>query len=184
MSEPKSDLLVPVSERDHVRGPAAAVHSLVEYGDFDCPFCRGAYPIVRELLSRFTADVRFVFRYNPRGDLHEHALVAARAAEAAALHGRFWEMHDRLFEHPHALTEQDMPAHAAAIGLDAAAFEVDFHSARVLERVREDEVGGLRSGVIGTPTFFVDGRHFRDKPDMPTLTQALLAAGAKEHRGA
>jgi protein-disulfide isomerase len=175
------DLHVPVSARDHVRGAPHGRLTLVEYGDFDCPFCAEAYPVVRALLEQFDHQLRFVFRHNPRGELHPHARLAAQAAEAAALQGQFWPMHDLLFEHTGALEEPALLGYAHTLELERGKFEADLHSPAVRERVREDEVGGLRSGVIGTPTFFINGAHFRDKPDRATLggaLEALIQGGA------
>jgi protein-disulfide isomerase len=162
-----------VSERDHVRGSVTAVVTLVEYGDFDCPFCAQAYPVVRALERHFESALRVVFRHNPIGELHELALIAAEAAEAAALQERFWEMHDRLFEVRGDLGEPALVGHAVAIGLEKARFQADLHAAAVRARVREDEVSGLHSGVVGTPTFFIDGEHFWDQPDFATLARAI-----------
>jgi protein-disulfide isomerase len=169
------DLHVHVSARDHVRGAPHGRVTLVEYGDFDCPFCAEAYPVVRALLEQFDKQLRFVFRHNPRGEEHPHARLAAQAAEAAALQGQFWPMHDLLFEHTGALEEQALSRYALSLGLERSKFEADLRSPEVRARVREDEVGGLRSGVIGTPTFFINGMHFRDKPDLATLGSALEA---------
>jgi protein-disulfide isomerase len=177
----KLDLQVPVSKRDHLRGPADARVTLVEYGDFDCPYCQAAQPAIRALLKHFGPDLRFAFRQNPLGDLHQHARVAAQAAEAATLQGKFWAMYDRLFSHPKELDEASLARHAAALGLEPGRFADDLHSPAVLAHIREDEVGGLRSGVIGTPTFFIDGVHFRDKPDFETLERAIEAR--LEHAG-
>jgi len=180
----KVDLAAEVTERDHVRGEANAAVTLLEYGDFDCPHCAAAHPVVRALETHFGAALRFVFRHNPRGELHAHAQIAARAAEAAALQHHFWEMHDRLFEKHGEHDEAQLVAHAAALGLDAGRFAVDLHAAAVLARVREDEVSGLRSGVVGTPTFFVDGRHFRDRPDFETLARVIEHELARSGRHA
>ena len=169
----KVELTAAVTERDHVRGEPSAAVTLVEYGDFDCPYCAEAHPVVRALERHFGPALRIVFRHNPRGEAHRHAQIAARAAEAAALQGRFWEMHDRLFEKRDEHDEAALVAHAAALGLDAARFAADLHAPSVLARVREDEVSGLRSGVVGTPTFFVNGRHFRDRPDFDTLARVI-----------
>jgi len=158
-----------------VRGAPHGRVTLVEYGDFDCPFCGEAYPVVRTLLERFDSRLRFVFRHNPRGELHPHARLAAQAAEAAALQGQFWPMHDLLFEHPGALEEPALLSYALSLKLERAAFEAALHSPDVRSRVRDDEVGGLHSGVIGTPTFFINGVHFRDKPDLETLGGAIAA---------
>lgn len=159
-----------------MRGAPNARVVLVEYGDFDCPFCVQAYSVVRDLLRRFDGQLRFVFRHNPRGEQHAHARLAAQAAEAAALHGQFWPMHDVLFEHPKALEEADLVGYAASLGLDRDTFAKELHAASVRTRVRDDEVGGLHSGVVGTPTFFINGTHFRDKPDAETLGAAIAAA--------
>jgi predicted DsbA family dithiol-disulfide isomerase len=173
------DLKVPVAKRDHVRGASDATVTLVEYGDFDCPFCAEAHPVVKALLARFGHDLRFVFRHNPRGELHPNAHGAAEAAEAASLQGKFWEMHDVLFSHTKKLALPLLTGYAKELGLDSARFEADLHGAVVKARVKEDEVGGLESGVIGTPTFFLDGQHFRDKPDFETLANAIEAELAK-----
>jgi protein-disulfide isomerase len=169
------DLHVPVTARDHVRGAPHGRVTLVEYGDFDCPFCAEAYPVVRALLGQFEKQLRFVFRPNPRGELHPHARLAAQAAEAAALQGQFWPMHDLLFEHSGALEEPALLGYAQSLGLERSKFEAALHSPEIRAHVREDEVGGLHSGVIGTPTFFINGLHFRDKPDLATLGGALAA---------
>jgi len=169
------DLKKAVSKRDHVRGGEHASVTLVEYGDFDCPFCAEAYPVVKALLARFGQDLRFVFRHNPRGELHPNAHVAAEAAEAAALHGKFWKMHDALFEHAKALDRASLGRYARELGLDVTRFEAELGAPAVKARVKADEVGGLESGVVGTPTFFIDGKHFRDKPDFDSLAAAIEA---------
>ncbi|HET7541139.1 MAG TPA: thioredoxin domain-containing protein [Polyangiaceae bacterium] len=166
-------LQIPVSDRDHVRGVPGARLTLVEYGDFACPFCQAVYPVLKQLLERFTRDLKLVFRHNPRGELNPGSHVAAQAAEAAGLQGQFWAMHDRLFEQRRALDERVVLQLAEQLELDVQVFKGDLHSGPVALRVREDEIGGLRSGVIGTPTLFVDGRHFRDKPDLITLSQTV-----------
>ncbi len=173
------DLRVPVSARDHVRGAPHARVTLVEYGDFDCRFSRESYPVVRQLLERFEGDLRFVFRHNPRGELHPHAHLAAQSSEAAARQGRFWEMHDRLFEQPRGHEEQALISYAREIELEREPFLAALHSAEVAARVRGDEVGGLHSGVIGTPSFFVEGAHFRGKPDLGGLAAAIEVELAK-----
>jgi protein-disulfide isomerase len=169
------DLRVAVSERDHARGSANARVTLLEYADFDCPFCTAAYPVVHELLRHFSADLRHVYRHNPRGELHHHARLAAQAAEAAALQDQFWPMHDILFEHSGALEEPDLISYATELDIDMDRFTIDLHSDAVVAGVRDDEIGGLHSGVIGTPTFFVNGSHFRDKPDFESLSRAIQA---------
>lgn len=169
-------LSVPVTERDHVRGAGSARVVLVEYGDFGCPFCQAAYPVLKRLLERFGRDAKLVFRHNPRGELHVGSRLAAHAAEAASLQGQFWAMHDRLFEEQRALDDAVVAQQAASLGLDPELFATDLRSRAVALRVRDDEVGGLRSGVVGTPTFFVDGKHYRDKPDLESLSRAVERA--------
>jgi protein-disulfide isomerase len=145
-------------ERDHVRGPADAPVTLVEYGDFQCPYCGEAYPVVNELLARFGDQLRFVFRHMPLSDLHPRAPFAAEAAEAAAAQDRFWEMHDRLFEHQHELDDSDLRAHAEAIGVvDGERFDAELRDHVYAARVEEDYRSGAESGVPSTPRFFVNG---------------------------
>src|SRR6478752_7913522 len=166
----------PVTSRDHVRGPTSARVTLVEYADFACPFCAAAFPVVEQLLAQHPAELRLVFRHNPRGEVHEGSLLAAKAAEAAAFQGQFWPMHDLLFERKQAITERSLLNEAALLGLDVELFRSDLQSRAVASRVREDELSGLRSGVVGTPTFFLNAVHFRDKPDLLTLSQAIAEA--------
>jgi protein-disulfide isomerase len=162
-----------VCAQDHVRGPRTAPVTLLAYGDFACRYCAQAYPVVRELLLKYQTTLRFVFRHHPRGDLHEGARLAAHAAEAAGAQGQFWAMHDMLFERREPISEQRLAGYAALLALDPSRFRADLHSPAVAARVHEEEVGGLRSGVISTPTFFVNGRHFRDKPDLERLSMAI-----------
>jgi protein-disulfide isomerase len=128
---------------------------------------------VQELLVQYRTTLRFVFRHNPLGDLHEGARLAAHAAEAAEKQGRFWAMHDLLFERREPITKQRLEGYAALLELDVQRFRDDLSSPEIARRVREDEVGGLHSGVVSSPTFFVNGRHFRDKPDLETLFMAV-----------
>jgi Na+:H+ antiporter, NhaA family len=145
-------------KRDHVRGPDDAPVTLVEYGDFQCPYCGEAYPVVNELLARFGDQLRFVFRHMPLSDLHPRAPFAAEAAEAAAAQDRFWEMHDRLFEHRHELEDSDLRAHAEAVGVaDAERFDAELRDHAHAARVEEDYRSGAESGVPSTPRFFVNG---------------------------
>lgn len=168
------DLLqAPVTTRDHVRGPLDAPVTIVEYADFACPFCAAAHPVLQQLQARFRRELRLVFRHNPRGELHPGAHLAAQAAEAAGLQGQFWPMHDALFERAGAVSERALLRTARALELDLDLFRSDLYSRAVAHRVRDDEVGGLRSGVIGTPTLFINGLHFRDKPDLVTLSGAV-----------
>ena len=145
-------------KRDHVRGPGDAPVTLVEYGDFQCPYCGEAYPVVNELRARFGDQLRFVFRHMPLSDLHPRAPFAAEAAEAAAAQDRFWEMHDRLFEHQHELEDSDLRAHAEAVGVaDGERFDAELRDHAHVARVEEDYRSGAESGVPSTPRFFVNG---------------------------
>jgi protein-disulfide isomerase len=169
-------LTLPVGARDHAQGSADAAVTLVEYGDYECPHCGRAYPIVQEVQRRLGSTLRFVFRNFPLSESHPHAQNAAEAAEAAAAQGRFWEMHDSLFEHQRALDDRHLVGYAETLGLDPAAFEHDLSAHTHKARVREDFVSGVRSGVNGTPTFFINGVRFDDSWDPDTLTDALRAA--------
>ena len=176
-----ADLSEPVSERDHLRGSASARVILVEYGDFECPFCARAVAVVRALEQRFGTDLCFAFRHNPRAFAHPHAPLAAEAAEAAADQGKFWEMHDALFAHQHALEEHDLIAYATELDLDAARFTRDLRSRAHRERVHADELSGVKSQVISTPAFFINGARFRDTPDVERLGAAIqLALGVRD----
>ena len=170
------DLKVAVSENEHVVGPPTAAVTLVEYGDFGCRFCDEAFAVVKSLQARFGRNLRFVFRHNPRGELHAHARLAAEASEAAALQGKFWGMHDLLYARPKALEEADLVHYAVTLGLDAQRFSADLHSPAVAKHVRDDEVGGTHSSIITTPTFFINGARFNGTPDLETLGAAILAA--------
>ncbi|GAB3302253.1 hypothetical protein GCM10027451_06330 [Geodermatophilus aquaeductus] len=161
--------------RDHVRGPADAPLTLVEYGDFECPFCGRATGAIEEVRERFGDRLRYVFRHLPLVDVHPHARLAAEAAEAAAAQGRFWEMHDRLFAAQDRLTPGDLLEHAAAIGLDVPRFARDLGAGRHARRVQEDVDSAEASGVEGTPTFFVHGRRHTGPHDADSLAAALLA---------
>ena len=171
-----TDLSQPVSPRDHVRGSSTAKVALVEYGDFACPFCARAAPVVRALEQRFGENMCLVFRHNPRAFAHPHAPLAAEAAEAAADQGKFWEMHDLLFSHQNALEEADLVAYAKELGLDAAKFAEELRSRAHRERVHSDELSGVQSQVISTPTFFINGTRFTDTPDTERLGAAIQAA--------
>lgn len=153
-------LAEPVGPRDHVRGPATADVTLVEYGDFACPYCRNAYAPIKELLRRMP-EVCFVFRVNPRSHVFPDAQAAAEAAESAAAQGKFWEMHDRLFEGD-GLSRPQLVAAARDVGLDLARFERDLDSGALRAVVRAQEVSGWRSHVLSTPTFFINGVRFDD----------------------
>jgi protein-disulfide isomerase len=170
-------LTLPVSDRDHVEGPDEAPVTLVEYGDYECPHCGRAYPIVKAVQRHFGRRLRFVFRNFPLAESHPHAAHAAEAAEAAAAQGRFWEMHDALYEHQQALDDRHLVGYARALGLDETRVRHDLETHVHRARVREDFMSGVRSGVNGTPTFFVNGVRHDDSWDVETLTQAIERAG-------
>jgi protein-disulfide isomerase len=170
---------VPVDDaRDHVRGPEKAPVTVVEYGDFECPYCGQAEPAVRELL-RDHGDVRYVWRHLPLTDVHPHAQLAAEAAEAAASQGAFWEMHDLLFDHQDALTTRDLLGYAGSLGLDTQRFFSDLSAHAGAERVRQDTDSADLSGVSGTPTFFVNGQRHYGAYDIESLTKAVKLAKAR-----
>jgi protein-disulfide isomerase len=172
-------LTPPVGPDDHASGPAGAPVTLVEYGDFECPYCGQAYPIVKALQERLGSRLRFVFRNFPLKESHPHAQHAAEAAEAAGASGKFWEMHDTLYEHQRALTDPRLLQYAEAIGLDPGALARDLESGTFAEPVRQDFRSGIRSGVNGTPTFFINGERF-DGPwnDPEAFLAALTQASA------
>jgi Na+/H+ antiporter NhaA len=179
-----TDLMVPVDPgRDHVRGPEAAPVTVVEYADFECPFCGQAEPEVRELLRTFGSEVRYVWRHLPLRDVHPNAQRAAEAAEAAAAQGKFWEMHDLIFEHQDALTARDLSGYAASLGLDGDQFMADLKAHAGAARIDEDIDSADLSSVSGTPTFFVNGIRHYGAYDIASLSAAVRAAFARTKIG-
>ena len=177
--EPITDLYVEVDpESDHVRGPLEAPVTVVEYGDFECPYCGQAEPVVRELLRDF-GDVRYVWRHLPLTDVHPNAQLAAEAAEAASDQGAFWEMHDLLLARQDSLGFDDVVGYAEQLGLDVELFANELRGHAGAGRVAEDVDGADLSGVSGTPTFFVNGRRHYGAYDIATLSAAVHAAGAR-----
>ena len=166
-------LAVPLDPLDHVIGPPHGGPVVLEYGDFECPSCAQAHPAIRVLMERFGHRFRFVFRHFPIAELHPHAVRAAEAAEAAAAQGRFWEMHDRLFEHRHHLGDADLHAHAAALGLDLARFDAEMADEVYLQRVQEHLASGRASGIRSTPGLFVDGEVVDTTFGMDALAAAI-----------
>ena len=178
-AEPIVDLYIDVDEeRDHIRGPIDAPVTVVEYGDFECPFCGQAEPVVRELLRDF-GDVRYVWRHLPLNDVHPNAQFAAEAAEAAADQDAFWAMHDLLFAHQKALRPRDLVGYAEELGLDVERFTTALREHTSASRVAEDVDSADLSGVSGTPTFFVNGRRHHGAYDIATLSAAVRVAGAR-----
>ena len=166
-------LRTPVTSRDHIRGPEDAPLTLVEYGDYECPSCGSAYPIVKRVQEQFGRRLRFVFRNFPLSENHPHAESAAETAEFAAAQGRFWEMHDLLFENQEQLSEALYSQLAEELGLSPTALRQVLEEGKYKERVRTDFSGGVRSGVKGTPTFFVNGIRHDGPFDYETLVLAL-----------
>ncbi|MGZ4250561.1 MAG: Na+/H+ antiporter NhaA, partial [Solirubrobacteraceae bacterium] len=173
------DLAEPVDrERDHIRGPLDAPLTLVEYGDYECPYCGQAEQVVRELLRDF-GDLRYVWRHLPLNDVHPHAQLAAEAAEAAGAQGKFWEMHDLLLSRQDALTLSELLRYADELGLDSERFRAYLRKRKRAGRVAEDVESADRSGVTGTPSFFINGRRHYDAYDVDTLSAAVRAARAR-----
>ena len=160
---------------DHVRGGSAG-RVIVEYGDYECPYSRKAFRQIEGVESELGDGVRFAFRHFPLTDIHPHAFAASAAAEAAALQGRFWEMHERLFHRQHALEDDDLRGYAAELGLDLERFDADRASAGVRARIGRDIESGLATGeVLGTPTLFIDGVVHRGSYDADSLLQEVKA---------
>ena len=175
MSRPyRPQLVLPVSpERDHIRGPVDAPVVLLEYGDYECPYCGAAHPVVQELRRLMGNQMSVVYRHFPLTNVHPHAEPAAEAAEAAGAQGHFWAMHDMLFEHQDALDAEDLLAYAEAIGLDVPRFVRELADGTHRPRVREDFLSGVRSGVNGTPTFYVNGVRHEGPADLQSLLWSI-----------
>jgi protein-disulfide isomerase len=169
-------LAAPLGEHDHLVGPATAPVTLVEYGDYECPYCGAAHGSVKEILGVLGDDLRFAFRNFPLGQIHPHASEAANAAEAAGAQGEFWGMHDLLFENQRHLDTASLIAYARALGLDLQRFGADLTQQTYAPRIREDFLSGVRSGVNGTPTFFVNGVRHNRGYDPESLLEAVRAA--------
>jgi len=169
----KANLLSePVTQRDHAIGPASAPVTIVEYGDYECPDCLNAVPVIEEVRKKLGDGLRFVFRHFPQSSIHPHASVAAQAAEAAAEQGKFWEMHQALFLHQKELADVDLSHLALTLGLEIYKFETSRNQEKHRLRIRTDFESGLRSGVKGTPTLFMNGRRY----DGPVNAKAIIAA--------
>ena len=181
-SDDAATLTPPVSESDHAEGPARAAVTLVEYGDYQCPYCGAAYAIVKKLQKAMGRDMRFVFRNFPLKEAHPHALHAAIAAERVALEGEpaFWKMHDTLYEHQKALDDTQLAGYAKSLGVSADEIAAAFAGGPPADRVRADFRSGIKSGVNGTPTFFVNGvRYDSDWTDVDAFVEALRAAAKR-----
>lgn len=170
-----SHLTVPVGDNDHVEGPAKAPVTLVEYGDFECPYCGDAYSVIKAVQEAMGPSLRFVFRHFPLTQAHIHAAHAAEISEAAATVDRFWQMHDILFENQLALEDEDLLAYGASVGLDDEAARQAFDG-RYDDHIKKDFRGGIRSGVNGTPYLFVNGQRYDGPRDVKSIVVALEAA--------
>ena len=176
----RTRLVVPVSERDHSQGPASAAVTLVQYGDYECHYTRQSTTVVRAIQQQLGDQLRFIFRNFPLVEIHPHALHAALAAEAAAAQGKFWQMHDYLFHHQHTLEDADLTRFAEAVGLALKQYARDMAEQRSLARIEEDREGGERSGVQGTPTFFINGVLYPGSWEQDALLAALQAASKRK----
>jgi protein-disulfide isomerase len=178
-------LALPVSEdRDHIRGPQNAPVTLLKYGDYECPYCGAAHKIVTALLARMGDDVRFVFRHFPLSTVHPHAEQAAEAAEAAGAQGKFWAMHDMLYENQDQLDAPSLLTYADAVGVDVEQFTTELLQHVHAPKIREDFISGVRSGVNGTPTFYIDGVRHDGSWDAASLWAALESAVEESGRRA
>lgn len=169
-------LTFPDPSRDHIQGRQNAPISLLEYGDFECPICGESYPIVKAIQDALGDDLCFAFRHFPLSNIHPHAQLAAEAAEAAGAQGKFWPMHDQLFEEQHALEAEDLTRRAEALGLEVAQFETELLTGAHRRRVREDFRLGARGGVNGTPSFFINGTRYDGLRGLDPLLAALNEA--------
>ena len=171
-------LAPPVSARDHIQGNDDAPVTLVEYADYQCPYCGAAHPVIKRLQKSLGRKLRFVFRNFPLTHSHPYALLAAQAAEAAAQQGKFWEMHDLIFENQENLKPEVLPAWAHKLGLDVNQFAKAVSEGKVTTRIEQDYASGQESGVDGTPSFFINGTRYQGEDDYDSLRAALLDAEA------
>jgi protein-disulfide isomerase len=171
---PNTKLTLPVdSKRDHCTGSDAAPVTLLEYGDFECPYCGRAYAIVKSVQDYFGDQMRFAFRHFPLTQVHPHAQHAAEAAEVAGAQGMFWEMHDLLYENQEALDDPSLREYAAFLELDIERFDIEMATHVHARRVREDFMSGIRSGVNGTPTFFLNGTRYDGSWELDGLVASI-----------
>ena len=169
-------LTLPVRTEDHVLGPQNAPVTLVEYGDFECPYCARAHGVLKDLVEDLGPQLRFVFRHFPLTTIHPHAEDAAAASEAAGDQGDFWEMHDVLFANQKALEIENLLEYGRALGLESGRFEETLKNGKHLSRIKADFQSGVRSGVNGTPTFFINGARHNGSYEYPVLVQAIRQA--------
>jgi protein-disulfide isomerase len=169
-------LVVPINKNDHVLGPSDAPVSMVEYGDFECPHCAAAHLVLKNVLKRMGPRLRFVYRHMPLTQVHPNAELAAEASEAAGAQGKFWQVHDALFEHQLQLSPVLIPILAERLGLDMKRIVEDLAARRYRDKVREDFMGAVRSGAAGTPTFFINGERHEGGYDETSIVAALDVA--------
>jgi protein-disulfide isomerase len=173
-----TQLIPPLGDGDHTLGPADAPVTLVEYGDYECPYCGVAHPIVASILQRMGDSIRFAFRHFPLAQVHPHAQHAAEMAEVAGSRGKFWHMHDMLYQNQDALEDEDLISYAVQLGIDPDWAAQALATHRFAGKVREDFMSGVRSGVNGTPTFFINGVRHDGPWDEPTLLEAVQSAAS------
>ena len=166
---------VPDSKRDHIRGVATAPISMLEYGDYECPFCAEVQPIVLEIQERLADDLCFAFRHFPLTTVHPHSEHAAEAAEAAGAQGSFWKMHEMLFQNQQALEDEDLVQYASLLGLDEVRLIREVETGAYATRVRDDFKSGVRAGVNGTPAFFINGERYDGARGLEEMLAALTA---------
>lgn len=170
-----SSLVLPVNEKDHIRGPQTASVTLVEYGDYQCPVCRLANPVLQRLLESLNGEMRFVFRHFPLQQAHPYALMAAKTAEAAGKQNKFWEMHELLFANQLQLSLEKWVSFAEQLQLNIDKFKADLQSEEIANIIKEDFHTGVRSGVNGTPCFYINGKRYDGDASYEKLKQALQA---------
>jgi protein-disulfide isomerase len=176
MSSEYSNLSLPVDlKRDHIQGPDSAPVTLVEYGDYECPYCGQAHPIIKQIQDYFGDNLRFVFRNFPLTQVHPHSQRASEAAEEAAAQNKFWKMHDYLYEHQQALDDKHLEKYAKIIELDLERFDEDMENHIHIPKIREDFLSGIQSGVNGTPSFYINGTRYNGSWDFDTLMQTLTS---------
>lgn len=168
-----STLKISVTDEDHIQGDKNAPLTLVEYGDYECPYCGAAYPIVKRIQKHFGKRLKFVFRNFPLAESHPYAEIAATAAEFAAKHNKFWEMHDILYEHQDALDLPDLLSYAESLGLPASELQQAIENGTFADKIKKDFMGGVRSGVNGTPGFFINGNFYNGSFEYDDLVAAL-----------
>ena len=182
MAGDPNNLLIAVSSEDHSRGPESAPVTLVEYGDYECPYCGRASPILQQLRTELGDQFRLVYRHFPQNNVHPHASVAAQAAEAAGAQKKFWDMHDLLFEHQDDLAGADLLQYALKIGLEVYRFEADLSSEKYAAKISEDYEGGRFNSVTKTPTFFINGKKYLGPLEYDAVLAEIKTALENAHR--